>query len=217
MSRIRPTNLRNRLSRVNTEEKHESVQYRFRKYLYMKKLLLVGSSIFADWHNLKQLASHFTISNRAVGGTMTAYWQEHLAAVVTEEAPDVVLFYCGSNDLNDAVPAEVIRAQTLQCCAIVHQCASNAALAYFSIMKAPQKQGKWELIDALNESIRRALPDGDLYIETNAVVFGDEQPVDTFFVEDGLHLTSDAYAALDAYAAPRIVAWLEAGTPHADT
>ncbi len=74
--------------------------------------------------------------------------------------------------------------------------------------KAPQKQGKWTLIDRLNAAIRTDLPAGDLYVETNDVFFRDGRPVARYFVEDGLHLTGKAYATLSTYARPLIATWL---------
>ena len=47
-------------------------------------------------------------------------------------------------------------------------------------------------------------------VETNDVFFSDRPPVDRFFVEDGLHLTSEAYDTLSTYARPLISDWMRA-------
>lgn len=142
--------------------------------------------------------------NRAKGGTITAYWVKHLAAVLSDVAPDAVLFYCGSNDLNAEVPDETIVVNVLKCRAAMPQ----VAFAYFSIIKAPQKHGKWERIDAINAAIAAQLSPSDLYVECNAVFFPESEPASHFFVEDGLHLNADAYDALAVYARPRLAAWM---------
>jgi len=177
----------------------------------MKTTLLVGSSIFEQWSNMKDFALGYTVKNRTIGGTTTSYWTEHLADVLTAESPNAVLFYCGSNDINNGVLEENIIANVSQCCKIVHGLSPVTAFAYFSIIKAPQKSGKWELIDRLSSSIRIGFPVDDLYVETNDVFFGDRLPVDRFFVDGGLHLTSEAYATLSAYARPLISNWIGAG------
>ena len=177
----------------------------------MKTILLVGSSIFEQWSNMKDFALGYTVKNRAIGGTTTSYWTEHLADVLTAESPNAVLFYCGSNDINNGVLEENIIANVSQCYKIVHDLSPATVFAYFSIIKAPQKSGKWELIDRLSSSIRIGFPVDDLYVETNDVFFGDRLPVDRFFVDGGLHLTSEAYATLSAYARPLISNWIGAG------
>ena len=177
----------------------------------MKTILLVGSSIFEQWSNMKDFAPGYTVKNRAIGGTITSYWMEHLADVLTAESPDTVLLYCGSNDINNGILEEDIIANVSQCCKIVHGLSPATVFAYFSIIKAPQKSDKWELIDRLNSAIRIGLPVSDLYVETNDVFFSDRLPVDRFFVEDGLHLTSEAYDTLSTYARPLISNWMRAG------
>ena len=75
--------------------------------------------------------------NRAIGGTTTPYWTQHLAGVLAAESADAVLMYCGSNDINSGVPEEDIIANVSHCCGAVHGLPSTAAFAYFGIIKAP--------------------------------------------------------------------------------
>ncbi|HRF47099.1 MAG TPA: GDSL-type esterase/lipase family protein [Anaerolineales bacterium] len=176
----------------------------------MTTLLLIGSSIFEAWRELPTQAPGYVIRNRAVGGTVTAQWVEWLPEVLAQEAPAAVLFYCGSNDLNEGVPEPAIAANTLACRQVVHDLAPEARFAYFGIIKAPQKLGKWDVIDRVHAAIRAELPARDLFIDTDPVFVRDGRPVEPFFVEDRLHLTPEAYAALAADAVPRISAWLTA-------
>ena len=93
---------------------------------------------------------------------------------------------------------------------IVAAWSPQTAFAYFSIIKAPQKMGKWDLIDRLNGAIRSELLPGDLYVESNDVFVQDGRPVQRFYIEDGLHLTGEAYETLAAYARPLVTEWLGA-------
>ncbi|MBB6050445.1 SGNH/GDSL hydrolase family protein [Armatimonas rosea] len=171
-------------------------------------VLVVGSSIFEQWACVLAVAPACRVVNRAIGGTVTTFWAEHLAAVLTEEPPDVVLFYCGSNDLNAEVPDHEIIANVWACRATLQAQVPHARLAYFGIIKAPQKLGKWEQIDSLNAAIGAQLAPGDLYVESNAVFFPEGAPLAQFFIEDGLHLTDDAYLALTDYARPLLAEWI---------
>ena len=168
----------------------------------MKKIVLVGSSIFQGWTHAEDVAPGHTVVNRAVGGTITSYWVEHLPDVMAAESPDGVLFYCGSNDLNTEVPEATIVQNVWQCRELVARQAPGCSFAYFGIIKAPQKEGKWDLIDRLNGTIRSMLLTGDLYVETNEVFFLNGAPVARLFQEDRLHLTDEAYSLLAEYARP---------------
>ncbi len=151
------------------------------------------------------------VVNRAIGGTITADWVSCLAGILSAESPDVVLFYCGSNDINAGVAEDEIVANVARCRRIVAAYSPDTAFAYFSIIKAPQKLGKWDLIDRLNDAIRNALPAGDLYVESNDVFVQGGQPVVQYYIEDGLHLTNEAYEDLGAYTRPLISDWLGLG------
>lgn len=168
----------------------------------------MGSSIFEQWMCVQNAVPGCHVVNRAIGGTVTAFWAEHLAAVLAEESPDFVLFYCGSNDLNAEVSDAAIVANVLACRATLKALVPHAKLAYFGIIKAPQKLGKWEQIEAIHAQLAQGLLPSDLYVESNAVFFSDNAPVEHFFIEDGLHLTDDAYAALTDYAQPLLAEWI---------
>lgn len=166
----------------------------------MHTILVVGSSIFEQWRDIAQVAPACRVVNRAVGGTTSAYWVENLTRVLAEESPDTVLLYCGSNDLNEGVSETQIVENLRQCGALL----GGIPLVYFTIIKAPQKWGKWEQIDRLNAAIFAALPPGTRLIESNAVFFPENEPVWHLFTDDALHLTDAAYDALCAYAKPRL-------------
>jgi len=171
------------------------------------RVLLVGSSIMEQWTNAAALLPGACVVNRAVGGTITAYWVEHLAAVLNEEKPDAVCMYCGSNDLNQEVPAADIVANHACCRAIMQHHHPDLPCAYCSIIKAPQKFGKWDLIDAINAAVRAQQPPGDLYLELNEVLCPANQPVAHYFIDDGVHMPPPAYAALNAAFHRPLAAW----------
>jgi lysophospholipase L1-like esterase len=175
----------------------------------MSKVILTGSSIFQAWTSAADAVQGREVVNRAVGGTITAYWVENLSQVLTDEAPDAVLLYCGSNDVSAEVPPEEIIRNTALCRALIRRHSAEVQFAYFGIMRAPQKEGKWDLIDRINAAVRSRLEAEDLYVEPNDVLVDGGVPIARYFVEDGLHLTQEAYAALGAYAAPRLSDWLK--------
>jgi lysophospholipase L1-like esterase len=180
----------------------------------MCRVLVIGSSIFEQWQHVSRVMPDCTVKNRALGGTITRYWTERLPKILPQElrdeaSPDVVLFYCGSNDLNQDVTEETIIANILVCRNILFNQVPKAAFVYFGIIKAPQKFGKWEMIDQINKGVANNLQAVDLYIESNVVFVREGQPVARYFVEDGLHLTEEAYDALCDYSMPILFHWLK--------
>jgi hypothetical protein len=66
-------------------------------------------------------------------------------------------------------------------------------------------------MDGLNAAVREALPGSDLYLATSPIFFAEGWPAGRYFVEDGLHLTADAYSSLAAYALPHVkTGWMQA-------
>jgi|TARA_B110000495_G_C22937588_1_gene548423 lysophospholipase L1-like esterase len=110
-----------------------------------------------------------------------------LPTVLEEEKPDAVCMYCGSNDLNAAIGEEQIVGNVLRLRVLVRAYGECVPLAFFSIIKAPQKLSKWDLIERINSRVREEL-----------------------FVEDQLHLTDAAYALMVGTAEPVLADWLRA-------
>ena len=160
------------------------------------------------WRDAATVAPNCSVINKAVGGTITDYWIEHLPSILPDIMPDIVLYYCGSNDINNNASEEKITTNISDCLKFTHDILPNTSVAYFSIIKAPQKKDKIDLIDRLNATVKAGLADGDLYIETDDVFLHNEQPVAEFFIEDKLHLTDAAYVALSDYARPLIADWM---------
>jgi lysophospholipase L1-like esterase len=167
----------------------------------MQRMVLVGSSIFAEWDTVADIHPANIWLNRAVGGTVTAYWNAHLETVLHETRPDQLWYYCGSNDINHGLPTQDIVARTGQSRQRVFQFNAAIPFVYFDVIKAPQKAGHWDQVDQINTAVRELLRPADRTIDTNAVFLENGQPVAAYFREDDLHITPAGYAALARYVA----------------
>lgn len=175
----------------------------------MAKVVLVGSSIFQQWFNAADVFVGHEVVNRAIGGTTTGQWLGLLPSVLEEEGPDAVCIYCGSNDLNGGVGEEEIVGNSLQLRQIVRAHREDVPLAFFAIIKAPQKLDKWDLIERINGRVRLGLLEGDRYVETNGIFFSAGQVREELFVEDQLHLTDAAYELMVEATQPALEGWLK--------
>ena len=57
----------------------------------MATVLMIGSSIFAQWTTAARAFPSHQVFNQAVGGTTTDHWLSHSQAALAAVDPDVVL------------------------------------------------------------------------------------------------------------------------------
>lgn len=116
-------------------------------------------------------------------------------------------FYCGSNDLGRDKDTETVIANTLELFHRFHQRCPDAPVAYHGIIKAPEKQHRWDDVDTVNGEVKDFIRRGGLgiHIDLNPLFFtrDGESRMDRF-VEDRLHLTDEAYQAMNDWCAPKL-------------
>ena len=169
-------------------------------------VLFVGSSIFREWREVRDFRADCRpiepVLNRAFGGSITED-QLHVAEqIVFPHDPAVLVYYCGSNDLNLGVHPAQIRDNFLRFQSIcAKRCPSLRATLFVSIMRAPQKEPVWDELDAANALIREAceeVSDGSVrFVDVNPRLYTDDAMMTTpryeLYREDGLHFHPGAY------------------------
>ena len=173
-----------------------------------KPIVFVGSSIVALWENLPRCFPGVRVLNTAVSGAHTCDILARLDELVTVYEPRMVCYYCGSNDLNDFVPVTAIIGNVLETHERLRRQLPDLKFVYLSIIRAPQKMDRWQLVDQVNSALRRqpTTQQDFRFIDINPVFFSAEQtPRFDFYQEDQLHLTVSAYAALGEFLAPRVM------------
>jgi lysophospholipase L1-like esterase len=133
-------------------------------------VVFVGSSIFREWREVRDFAADFAplpVLNRAFGGS-TAEDQlrpDILNAIVYPHDPRVLVYYCGSNDLNEGKSPSRIRDAFVRWSETCRRRArsvsgggddsqSGLQIVYVSVNKAPQKMPVWDALDETNDLIR---------------------------------------------------------------
>jgi lysophospholipase L1-like esterase len=165
----------------------------------MVDALYVGSSIFQQWQTAAEVWPGRRVENIAVGGTVTTYWLERLEADIRQYRPRVLCYYCGSNDFNADETAAAIAGRTLKTLERVWAIDKGIHIAYHSVIKAPQKQGRWLDVDTVNAALEDHMKDLDqgYYVDLNSVFFDEGgNALAELYVGDQLHLTADAYARM---------------------
>jgi lysophospholipase L1-like esterase len=167
-----------------------------------RPVVFTGSSIIAQWGSLPKFLAGIPVINTAVSGSQTADILERYEELVVRHAPRMVCYYCGSNDINNAVPPGRIVKNVQKLQTKLQKSLPDALFVYLAIIKAPQKMDRWDIVDRVNNSL--SICDFPL-IDINPVFFHpDGRARDEFYVEDRLHLTVQAYSALEEYLFSRL-------------
>jgi hypothetical protein len=205
---------------------HTAVQLRFLDQIeaYAKQdsierpakgeILFIGSSIFRLWKNLKTHMAPLPVFNRAFGGSHTREILLHMQELVYPHAPKIIVYYCGSNDVNANVPTATIAANFTAFVDSVKAHLPGTRIVYASINKAPQKMARWSTGDSINTIVSgfcKRTP-GLTYCDINPPLFDSTGRARTeLYLDDKLHFKGDdAYLGFTAIIKPVLLkAWNE--------
>jgi lysophospholipase L1-like esterase len=162
-------------------------------------IVFVGSSIFHRWTNLAQQMAPLPVLNRAVDGTQTADMLRMLDSDVLASRPKVIVYYCGSNDVDAGEPAARIFERIRQFVARVATALPETRIVFVSINRAPEKRDLWNIVDTVNHQVE-AYAAGTKhlrYVDVNPILFNrDGTPRIELYLSDQLHFRPAAYEEL---------------------
>ena len=179
-------------------------------------ILFIGSSIFRQWAKLKEHMAPLPVFNRAFGGSQTSDILYHMDKVVLPYEPKVIVYYCGSNDINANHKAPAIADRFRQFVTRVRAQLPQTRILYVAINRAPQKEDKWAAVDAANGLIK-AYCESDKrlgFIDVNPALFDKEgKPRLELYQPDKLHFLETAYDEFAAIIKPIVTkTWAQVGT-----
>ena len=169
-------------------------------------ILFIGSSIFRLWTGFSEQMAPLPAFNRAFGGSQTQDMIDRVGQLVVPFQPRIIVYYCGSNDVNAGATAEAIIGRTKQFLAIVREKLPATMVYYTAIQKAPDKRARWDVVDAVNREMERYSHEAKNlgYIDLNPVLFKGGVVRQDLFLPDNLHFRpeSTAYAEFTAVVKP---------------
>ena len=168
-------------------------------------ILFIGSSIFRQWTNLKEQMAPLPVFNRAFGGSQTADILEHMDSVVLPYEPKVIVYYCGSNDVNAKKSATEIADRFREFVERVGKKLPQTKILYVSINRAPQKQAKWDIVDEANKRVQEYCERNQHlgFIDVNPALFDNNgNPRLELYRDDKLHFLEPAYEEFTAIIKP---------------
>ena len=159
-------------------------------------ILFIGSSIFRQWAHLKEQMAPLPVFNRAFGGSRTEEVLERMDKIVLPYEPNIIVYYCGSNDVNAGADASAIFLHFRKFCDRVAERLPGTQVFYVSINRAPQKMTKWDVVDSANSLVRDFCNSTKKrgFIDVNPVLFDKEgKPRLELYRDDKLHFKDSAY------------------------
>jgi lysophospholipase L1-like esterase len=161
-----------------------------------ESILFIGSSIFRLWVDLKAQMAPLPVFNRAFGGARTWEVLAYMDRIVLPYKPKVVVYYCGSNDVNAGEPASAILERTQAFLDRVHAALPATRVVYLSINRSPDKRARWAVVDDVNAAMKETASRTPwlTYVESNRALFdGGGTPRSELYLSDGLHFKAPAY------------------------
>jgi lysophospholipase L1-like esterase len=110
--------------------------------------------------------------------------------------PKVVVYYCGSNDVDAGDSAVGIFGRIKQFVERVSMALPATRIVFVSINRAPEKRDRWDVVDAVNRRVEAYATETRRlqYVDVNPVLFnGDGSPRIDLYMPDELHLRPPAY------------------------
>jgi lysophospholipase L1-like esterase len=110
----------------------------------------------------------------------------------------VVVYYCGSNDVDAGEPADAIVARIRRFVDRVLEASPTTRLVFVSVNRAPEKRDRWDVVDAVNRQIAAYGQETGrlIYVDVNpTLVDARGEPRLDLFMPDQLHLRPPAYEA----------------------
>jgi lysophospholipase L1-like esterase len=179
------------------------------------RVLFVGSSSIRMWVTLAEDMAPAPVVNRGFGGSKTAEVLAVFDRIVTVQAPSVIVYYCGDNDLGtDNTDWESAANGFIAFDRLARALWPRVRVFYIPIKPSVARWGNWEAMSRANEAVREYCEgtEGAEYLDTATPMLGvDGRPDPSLFLEDGLHLNEKGYAVWAAVVrGPVVEAWRDA-------
>ncbi|MFM8392992.1 MAG: GDSL-type esterase/lipase family protein, partial [Acidobacteriota bacterium] len=174
-----------------------------------RSILFIGSSIFRLWKGLKEQMAPLPVFNRAFGGSRTHEILAYLDRIVLPYRPRVIVYYCGSNDINANVTPAQIAGNFQEFVERVRRELPQTRILFVSINKAPQKMDRWGEVDEANRLVKDycARVKGLRYIDVNPALFDAAgAPRMELYLPDKLHFLDPAYEEFTKIVKPVVAA-----------
>lgn len=180
-------------------------------------ILFVGSSSIRLWETLEEDFAGLPVVSRGFGGSKIHEVHAFLDRIVLPYRPRLIVFYCGTNDINAGLAVARVVDDYKTFVRAVHAELPRTRIAFIAAAPNP---ARWHLRDEMQRLNREVAAysgtDERLdYLDVwTAMLAPDGQPRPDIFVEDRLHMNARGYAIWKEIVARYLRrAWSTAASP----
>ena len=174
-------------------------------------LLLIGTSTISRWNTGCSFPG-LTVVKRGLSGALIRDIDQNLDDLLGEMSPRQIVLYAGENDIVGNNDAEQVSQALLALIGRVQTRFPQARILVLAIKPTPARMAAWPRAVTVNAALRAAAAQGGYrVVEMASPLMGPDGPDPRYFVADGIHLTPEGYARIDA----QIAAYLTS-TPRSD-
>lgn len=158
-------------------------------------ILFVGSSSIRFWDTAEAFPT-YPVINRGFGGSHISDVLHYYDRVIGRFDPSLIIFYCGENDIASGLDQEKVFDDYQTLLSQINQSFPDVDFLYVSIKPSNSRLDFTDRFKAFNQRVKAHNQSSDWlhYIDLASVLTGgDDQPDDSFFVDDRLHLNEKGY------------------------
>jgi len=161
-------------------------------------ILLIGSSSFTRWSNVKTDLAGYPVLNRAFGGSTLPDLVRYFYDVVMPYDPKQVLIYCGENDLasSDTITAATVLGRFQTLFGMLRQNFPRAMISFVSIKPSPVRatiQPKVREANRLIKSFIQKQKSAQFIDVYDAMLTAKGEMREELYVSDRLHMKPEGY------------------------
>ncbi len=174
-------------------------------------ILLIGSSSFTYWKDVKEYFPGYPITNRGFGGSTLPDVIRYVNDLIDPYHPKQVFVYCGENDFaaaSDTLKATTVSGRFRTLYGILRSKLPDASIVYVSMKPSPSRRKYWPRMRPANEQIRDFLKTqpNTAYMDVWPVMLNAQgQPKPEIFRADSLHMNDKGYVLWQQLMAPLIM------------
>jgi len=162
-------------------------------------ILLIGSSSFTMWKDVKDYFPGYTIINRGFGGSTLLDQIRYEKEIVFPYQPKQIVIYCGENDLatSDTVTAQMVFERFKTLYTDIKNKLPGVSIAFVSLKPSPSRRHLFSKMIEANRLIKDFLANQQktAFIDVHQPMLNKEgEPLAEIFLEDSLHMNTKGYA-----------------------
>ncbi|HES58819.1 MAG: hypothetical protein JW956_11775 [Calditrichaceae bacterium] len=158
-------------------------------------ILFAGSSSIRMWKT-HDAFPQYRLINRGFGGAHITDVLYYYNEVILKYNPQLIVFYCGDNDISSNFPVEQVYEDYLELILKITKDFPEVKFVYISVKPSGSRWQHWDRMDALNKKIEKYNQQREnlLYVDlATPLLDKDGKPDTAFFLSDQLHLNEKGY------------------------